>query len=62
LYISNHELTGGLGSTHAIIALLDSELNTVGPYGPDDDDDDNDDDDNNNNNNNNKATNQQIDL
>jgi hypothetical protein len=53
-YISNHKLPGGLGSTHTIIEILDSELNTVGPYGPEDDDDDD--------NNNNKATNQQICL
>lgn len=49
LYISNHKLLGGHGSTHTVIAILDSELNTVGPDGPDDDDDD-------------KATNQQICL
>jgi len=40
LYISNLKLPGGLGSTHRVIVILDSELNTVGPYGPDDDDDD----------------------
>ena len=68
LYTSNHKLPGGLGSTHTITALLDSELNTVGPYGQDDVDNDDDDDDNinnnnnNNYNNNNKATNQQICL
>jgi hypothetical protein len=60
LYTSNHKLPGGLGSTHAVIVLLDSELNTVGPYGPDDDDDD--DNDNDDNNNNNNTTNQQICL
>jgi len=58
LYTSNHKLPGGLGSTHTVIALLDSELNTVGPYGPDDDDDDDNDDDINNNN----YTNKQIYL
>jgi hypothetical protein len=52
LYTSNLKLPGGLGSTHTVIALLDSELNTVGPYGPDDDDDDDND----------KATNQKICL
>jgi hypothetical protein len=51
LYISNYKLPGGLGSTHTVTAILDSELNTVCLYRPggDDDDDDDDDDDNNNN-------------
>jgi hypothetical protein len=63
LYTSNHKLPGGLESTHTIIALLDSELNTVGPYREDDgDDDDDDNDDDNNNNYYSKATNQQIYL